>query len=154
PRHVQAEPETHWVPRQSLGTRKREKKEPPMKFSIKSLLTLVAFAALLLAAFLRYRAIQTEAADLAAEVYRMRLLHQYSKPYGSLFPPGLNAIVLGKGTIVDLRTSAGRREMMARLERGDLDFRIRCSDGRIMVHEELFAAPFEGWGGPRTGLIR
>jgi len=117
-----------------------------MKFSLKTFLTLVAFTALILALLIsrsRTKAINLEAADLAADLYRKHLLRELEKPYGSLFPPGWTAIATSQGDIVDLTTPNGRTELLSRIESGKTDFRVRCSDGQIMQQSDLLIAPYE-----------
>ena len=122
-----------------------EARHGSMKFKLKSMLTVVAFVALLLALWLsheRTRRRNFEAAELASEIYRKHLLRELEKPYGSFFPPGWNAIVSGQGDVVDVTTVAGRADLLVRIKEGKTDFRIRCQGGYIMQQKDLLTEPY------------
>lgn len=117
-----------------------------MRFSLKTLISLTAFTGLLIALFLSHsqtKAVNLEAANLAAELYRKHLLRAEEReyPYGSLLPPSWKAIATRQGDILDLRSPAGRRDLISRIEVGKTDFRVRCANGQIMKHADLFVSP-------------
>jgi hypothetical protein len=47
-----------------------------------------------------------------------------------------------QGDVVDLRTASGRGDLLARIEKGKTDFRVRCAGGQIMQQEDLLTAPY------------
>ncbi len=117
-----------------------------MKFKLKSLLVATAFIALLVALWMsheRTRSTNLEASKLASELYRKHLLRELEKPYGSLFPPGWTAIVTGQGDIIDLTTASGRTDLLARIEEGKTDFRVRFAGGRIMQQADLITTNYQ-----------
>lgn len=117
-----------------------------MRFSLKTLISLTAFIGLLMALYLSHaqtKAVNLEAADLAAKLYRQHLFRakELDEPYGSLLAPSWTAIAAGQGDILDLRSAAGRRDLISRIEAGKTDFRVRCANGKIMKLSDLHIWP-------------
>lgn len=128
-----------------------------MKFRLSSALMFVFLVAIICAwradrSSLRVEVLQAnqESARIAAELYLLRIRQCYQKPYGSLFPHGARAFVLGTGDVVDVSDAAGRADLLYRLKAGETNFRVKDPSGRVLDHTDLFPIRLEWNDAPRS----
>lgn len=101
-----------------------------IRFRLKDLVYLTAVVALLLAWRMDRSRLNSEAASLSAELYRLKSrVHVTGTVWGGRYPPSMRSQYTKKGDVLNPSSEADRQKIAARLERGNFNFLLASPKG-------------------------